>query len=202
MPPDAPLSVWLTGFAGDWAVLDASMKVVASNYFNTRIAAIVLMCLWFGTRDSVRREHNQKAIVAIAVGALFAFGIAESLTLIQDHIGDFWARPYDSHAQGQSAMDLLYFKLPDSSFPSNAICGIVVIAIGLWFADRRASIFVWAIVLLWGFGRVYVGIHYPLDILGGILIGTVSIILGRKLVRAFDPQVSLLLSTVRRFYLA
>lgn len=163
---------------------------------------IIVLCLWFGTRDSARREHNQKVLLAVGTGVLLCFGVAELFGLIQNSVGDFWARPYDNHTEAEEAMELLFFRLPDSSFPSNAMCGIAPIATGLWFAHRRASILVWGLVLLWGFGRVYVGIHYPLDVVGGIALGIVGTLLTLKLMRTIDPLVSCFLRGVRRVYLA
>lgn len=202
LSPDWQLSSWITSIAGNLDALDAFMKVVASNYFAPRVAAILALCLWFGTRDTLQRERNQKTIIAIGAGIVLSFGVAESLCLIQDHIGDFWPRPYDSHPNAQEAMELLAFRLPDSSFPSNAMCGLAPIATGLWFADRRASIALWIVVLLWGFGRVYVGIHFPLDVAAGIAIGIGCALIARKMMRTFDPLVSFLLAGAKRLYLA
>lgn len=202
MPPDWQLSTWITDLVGNNKVIDGMMEIVASNYFAPRVAIILLICLWLGTREFARREHNQKIIMSIGVGVALSFIIAEFLCFIQDHAGDFWARPYDNHQEARDAMSLLFFKLPDSSFPSNAMCGIAPIATGLWFVDRRVSIGAWGLVLLWGFGRVYVGIHYPMDIAGGILIGIISFFVARKLVLALDPWFTWLLRLARRLYLA
>lgn len=202
MPPDWQLSVWITDLYDNWAILDGIGKVVASNYFAPKMAAIILVCLWFGTRDYERREYNQKVIICVAVGTALAFVIAELLCLIQDHTGDFWNRPYDNHDEAKLAMKNLYFPLPDSSFPSNAMCGLASIATGIGFADRRAAIVLWVLVALWAFGRMYVGVHYPIDIAGGILIGVTCALIGRMVVLRFDGKLSWFLAKVRMIYMA
>lgn len=204
MPPDWQLSGWITDIAGHYSVLDELMRVLASNYFAPKVAAIIGLCLWFGTRDSARREHNQKVIICVAAGTGLAFLAAETLCLIQDQVGDFWSRPYDNTEipQAREAMNALYFPLPDSSFPSNAMCGLAAIAAGAGFADRRAAVVGWVLVALWAFGRVYVGVHYPIDIAGGILIGVMCALIGRHIVLRFDRALSILLNMARRLYLA
>jgi undecaprenyl-diphosphatase len=202
MPPTWQVSVWLTDMAGNHPVFDDLMQILACNYFAPQVMSIIMWCLWFGTRDPVQREHNQKIIVAVTVGALLAALIAESFVLLQYHIGDFWVRPYDNHPEALRAMEILYFRLHDPSFPSNAICGFAAIATNTWFASRRASIALWIVLGLWALGRIYVGIHYPIDIAGGILLGFIAAFLGRKIVLAFDPQVSSLLKLSKRLHLA
>ncbi|NQT72588.1 MAG: phosphatase PAP2 family protein [Chloroflexi bacterium] len=202
MPPDWQLSVWITSLVDNWSVLDEVGKVLASNYFAPKVAAIILVCLWFGTRNYARREYNQKVIVGVAVGTALGFIVAESLCLIQDQTGDFWNRPYLNHDEAKFAMEKLYFPLPDSSFPSNAMCGLAAIATGIGFADRRAAIAVWILVALWAFGRMYVGVHYPVDIAGGILIGATCALIGRYAVLRFDHTLSWLLAKARMFYMA
>ena len=44
-------------------------------------------------------------------------------------------------------------------------------AMGMWFYQRKASIPLFVFACLWSFARVYAGVHYPLDILGGATIG-------------------------------
>jgi undecaprenyl-diphosphatase len=141
-------------------------------------------------------------IICVITGVLLGFFVADFLCLIQDHTGDFWARPYDNHLEAFTAMELLYFPLPDSSFPSNAMCGLAAIAAGVGFADRRAAVVVWVLVILWGLGRICVGIHYPVDIVGGILIGCATALVGRKVVMYFNPILSWFLGKARRVYLA
>ncbi len=78
-----------------------------------------------------------------------------------------------------------------SSFPSlHATLSVSVYALTIFLFLRRThsrhkrrigiSIAI-SLVLLIGFSRLYLGVHYPLDILGGYLIGFVFLYLGRKI---------------------
>lgn len=50
----------------------------------------------------------------------------------------------------------------------------------------RWAIFLWALTI--AYGQVYVGVHYPLDILGGSLLGTFIAAVGARLYYAFFPN--------------
>lgn len=178
------------------------MQVLACNYFAPQVMSIILWCLWFGTRDTQRRWHNQKVLMAVTLGAILASAIAEVFVVIQDSFGSFWDRPYDNHPEAMRAMELLYFRLPDPSFPSNAICIFTAATVGVWFASPRASMALWAVLVLWALGRIYVGIHYPVDIFGGIALGCIAALIARKLTQIFDKQVSAILQFIQRLHLA
>jgi len=61
------------------------------------------------------------------------------------------------------------------SFPSGHTCQVFFMAT-LLLHYFKADLFVWfvlyAIALLVGFTRIYVGMHYPRDVLGGAILGT------------------------------
>ncbi|NNM59009.1 MAG: phosphatase PAP2 family protein [Legionellales bacterium] len=63
----------------------------------------------------------------------------------------------------------------NSSFPSDHTLFAATIAFGFIFGRvYKLGVFLLALTLVIGWGRVYVGVHYPLDIAGGLLIGLIS----------------------------
>jgi undecaprenyl-diphosphatase len=67
----------------------------------------------------------------------------------------------------------LYPHTPNNSFPSSLTAFVAVAAvIGLLAWGRRGLIFVAGVVVV-GFGCVYVGVHYPSDVVVGAALGSV-----------------------------
>lgn len=69
----------------------------------------------------------------------------------------------------------LIAKVDALSFPSTHTLTMAVIAFTYYYYHSKfAPLFI--LLLLWvGFARIYVGVHYPFDILGGMAVGLVSV---------------------------
>lgn len=72
---------------------------------------------------------------------------------------------------------------PDASFPSRHAGVMSAIAFSYTYLKSRwAPLFLF--LMLWvGISRIYVGVHYPLDILGGFLVGIIAAFFGLTLLR-------------------
>ena len=93
-------------------------------------------------------------------------------------------RPYD---QIHGVLVLVTHSL-DASFPSDHATMAGAAAAGLLFVDRRLGIAVVAAALM-AFSRVYVGAHFPVDVLAGLVVGAAVALL----VQLAAPAVTTLL---------
>ena len=68
---------------------------------------------------------------------------------------------------------------------------LMVVCAGLslgWHGRRRARLYIVSttIIFLIGFSRLYLGVHYPSDVLGGLIIGTAWVVLCATAIRIVD----------------
>jgi membrane-associated phospholipid phosphatase len=71
----------------------------------------------------------------------------------------------------------------DYAFPSDHTTVAVALAAGLWLVNRQLGAIGAVLALLEGFSRVYLGMHYPHDVLAGIVLSSVVVLGGWALVR-------------------
>ena len=68
-------------------------------------------------------------------------------------------------------------EVGDWSFPSNHSTVAAAAAVGLALAWRATTALVLPLAVLMAFSRVFVGVHYPLDVTAGLALGTVATLL-------------------------
>ncbi|GGU19779.1 phosphatase PAP2 family protein [Streptomyces violascens] len=164
--PDVSLLYDINGLAKDapsW--LDRAMAFVGEYGILLGLVLVVLWCWW-----SVRRgEDRQSAVVSVAgiVWAPLAAGIA---VLVNIPIRGFVERPrpFLDH----KGLDVLVDGKSDFSFVSDHATLAMAIGAGLFVANRKFGLIALGLALLEGFCRVYMGVHYPTDVVGGFALGT------------------------------
>jgi undecaprenyl-diphosphatase len=85
-------------------------------------------------------------------------------------------RPFEMHD-----VQLLVAKLTDGSFPSIHTLVSFVIAFGVYAYDKKMGAYFIIAAALVSLSRVYVGVHYPFDILGGVILAWLSFYLVGKI---------------------
>lgn len=117
---------------------------------------------------AVQSPQTVRAGVLSGVGQVSALGVT---VLLKEIVGR--QRPFETIS---SAKVKHRWSAGGASFPSGHTSQSFAIAMALSLHYRSAAVtiplFVWATAI--GYGRVYLGLHYPSDILGGMLIGSAA----------------------------
>ena len=171
-------------FIGRSDLLDNIFKFLAVYLIYTLPAILVLM--WFLDTAKEKRVALMMSMVSVAVSV---FGINKL-------ISQLWFRPRpDLSAIG---LKEVFFHRPDFSFPSDHASALFALTFALYlFGYKKAANWFLLYSIVITFSRVVIGVHYPLDIVGGAavaLVGSLIIYWLRKPLEkyVYDPLVSIL----------
>ncbi|WP_316744547.1 phosphatase PAP2 family protein [Streptomyces sp. MK7] len=163
--PDVDLLYDINGLAKDaphW--FDRVMEYVGEYGLLLAMVLLVVWCWW-----SVRRRGAEDAASSVAalVWAPLAAGIA---VLVNVPIRGFVQRPRPF--RDHQGLDVLVSGKSDFSFVSDHATLTMAMGVALFVANRRFGLVGIGLALLEGFCRVYMGVHYPTDVVGGFALGT------------------------------
>lgn len=171
---------WFTAvnqFAQNTPALHTPMRAYA--VYGVVLFTVLLALAWW----QARRDHDPRAMAAALwapVGALAAIGLNQPLgNLVAE------ARPYRVFPHAL----VLVTRTQDFSFPSDHAVMAGAVAAGILLVDRRLGAFTVVAALLLAFDRVYVGAHFPLDVIAGLAFGAAVTILGWLAARPFLTRV-------------
>lgn len=150
---------------------------------------LALIALWL----SFQRRQQIGAFLA-GISTLISLGIAQIVAFLYPR-----PRPYLNHV-----VHLLIDRSQDPSFPSDHAVFTFAIAAMIWKYNRKAGTLLLGLATLVSFSRVYVGTHYPSDVIGGAILGifmswAIDIISKQRIIERWIIQ---LFSFLRKFHLA
>ena len=110
-------------------------------------------------------------------------------------ISHLWERPrpFVTH---QAFTHLLSAPSPDSSFPSDHAAVAFAIAFAVLAFSRRAGILFLAAATLISLSRIALGLHYPSDVLAGMLVGWAAAMLTTGVGRAWVARLVAIVSRI------
>ena len=82
-------------------------------------------------------------------------------------------------------------------FPANPIAIGFAVAMAAWTVNRKFGLWLAMTASLYGFSRVYVGVFYPTDIVGGALVGMAVYGFTSYLRRALEPLITMVVRFAR-----
>lgn len=177
MSADVALFRWVNGFAGHHPVVDALMTAVARAA--PAVVVVVLLVCW-----ACWTRAWQRAAILATVAALLALGVGQLLSMALPRPRPFLTLP----------VTVLVPHTPDPSFPSDHAILMFAVTVVLASVSHRLAAWLGAFSILVLIARVYIGVHYPSDVLGGAALGAAGAWATLRLARI--PAVERLISTV------
>src|SRR3989344_1356855 len=160
----------INNLAGQWAYLD-TLGIFFARYSGY---ALILILLLFSVR-------NYRKYWPMVVGAFSAAIV--SRFIITEIIRFFWPRlrPF---VENQANL-IISQSSTEPSFPSGHASFYFTISAVVYFYNKKLGIIFFAVSVFMGLARIFVGVHWPSDILFGVLVGILS---GCLAVRIFKSR--------------
>lgn len=147
----------INGWAGRNGPLDLAMEFWARHA--PVFLAALLALLWIAWKPRL-----QMGAFLAAGSAFLALGVGQVL-------GKLFPRPRPFAAPGMPHVHLLIPHVADASFPSDHATLAFALTTVLWRVDRRLGVVLLLLSVWLMIARVFVGHHFPSDVLGGAVLG-------------------------------
>lgn len=160
---DAILSALINGFARQAPFVDAVM--IGFAQLGVPILLVAMAVQWWSGAD---RQATRLILVAAGFAFFLGLGLNQILLLMIDR-----PRPYL-----EGVTTLLIPPSADPSFPSDHATAVFAIAVTFLLGGmRKRGLLFLAAAFLVALSRVFVGIHYLGDVLGGALTGGIAAVI-------------------------
>lgn len=192
MALDTTLFYLINDLAGRSEIVDTVARLFVNEYFVLTTMALIMLVLWFAPNEPAQRAVYQRMFFQTALAVFLSNAVLKIMNLLY-----FRPRPF-------ATLDVTrcFYRPSDSSFPSNPATVGFAVATAVYLYHRQAGLVMYALATVLALSRVYCGVHYPLDIVAGAVLGSVSALVAVRRTGFLDPVWDWLIGVGRRFYLA
>lgn len=156
---DGSLFTTVTDFARDTKWLNSPLELWTNAGLG--VFAVLMLIGWWNAR---RRDAAAMTLaLAAPVAVAMAFAVAEVVKKIVAEVRPCRSLPHDYFVSACPART-------DYAFPSGHTTTAAAAVAALWLLDRRLASIAAVFALVEGFTRVYLGAHYPHDVVGAAIL--------------------------------
>ncbi|MGO4531098.1 undecaprenyl-diphosphatase [Paenibacillus sp. 2TAF8] len=121
------------------------------------LLALAMLIYWF-----TRSMQHRMMVIQAGLAFILAEIIGKTMGLLYEHYQPFAVLPN---------VNKLIDRSVDNSFPSDHTILFFSVAVSFWLVRKKEG-WIWLLLAICGaISRVWVGVHYPIDIVVGALIG-------------------------------
>jgi len=182
---DADLLLWINGHHAPWA--DTLMWTISRASTWIPLYALLVYLLWhrFGWRRTI--VYFLAIVVAIGLSDYVSSGLIKPLVCRLRPTHEPLLQPFIHLVNGYTGGQYGFV----SSHAANTLACALLFS--LFYRDRLMTAVMTLYVLLNCYSRMYLGVHYPGDILGGLIVGcAISALIYVLVVRHMDRAKALL----------
>ena len=157
---DMAILYYLNAWAGK-TVLGDSIIIFLASTSALILGLVFVLSIWISHIPA--RQKIYRIIAGCAAGLFSRYGLTELIRFLHPRL-----RPF--------MIDHVHQLIAEqgSSFPSGHAAFFFALSAAIFYWDKRLGVFFFGASLLMGIARVTAGVHYPSDIVGGMIAGVAS----------------------------
>ena len=143
----------INGFAGKWPWLDQLGIFLASGMAYVLVAVLILLFIF-------RKQHRRMVLISLVSAAIARCVFVAIIRALYHR-----ARPISVDAVHQLVTNDAW------AFPSGHASFFFALATGVFLYHKKLGVVYYVFAALMGLARIFIGVHWPTDILVGAALG-------------------------------
>jgi undecaprenyl-diphosphatase len=140
------------------------------SYYMARYGILIfiflILYIYYRPGSDQQKISDKKAILYLLLSLALAFLADEVINLLKVR-----HRPFVTFPNQVAKLDVIQDL---TSFPSTHTIFVFAISISLWLSNfKKIAIPLFIVSIFIGLSRIGVGVHYPFDIVGGVILGVI-----------------------------